>query len=882
MSQTFPRAALTTSRQEHSSLPLEVCVPKGTLSEDIPRPDCPEFFTSDYWESGKLPKDLHGHLFVAGPVGSFESRPPQSDEDDGSAAVVEDDETAVAIENDGEIAPAQGGFVSLLNGDGMIYRLDFHVKPDTGSDDPSVPSKVKPDTQSDAPPEEREQVWLSCNLVKTPDYKLDEALYTDSQGKCKRYSSVLKFFDIGLARMSPLLGSRNSLNTAFLPLPCADGTTRLAATWDAGRPYEINPFTLELVGPIGWYKNWEFIADLPDFIDNLAQGQEEVPQDFAEEAQPPGSPGEEDFPSELGGPFYTILTAAHSQFDPDTSEFFSVNATKSVRQLLRLSRIMRFNLRKLLAREKENIGPIWHLVLQALIRIVVWLVEGVGSFIERSGLLGNNELFLIRWRVSQGKNKPQETAIERWPLVDENGNSILIRQALHQMGMTRDYILVADVAFKFALEDFLPTTTRSPILQSLTRALSKLLTYPQLWYLPLYIVPRAQLKTVLPGNPISVKRVKVRDLDLNLKTLFNPGAAINPEAAHFLTDYENPKGRVTIHVAHANATDPSEYINKADKYFEDDEQSQNVLGRILSFFRMPSSQQLTPPDHAAKAMTKALRKRAGMIVAPMDANLLGSWTIDAEAGKVISRALSDKDGKDNKDSVSQRVWYPSIYAWRGSDRCGDYSPSQFTDIYWLDYGVWPQLASKFIYQMYNDRQNRVIDRQEMRKVLAEGKPAALVRSHIERDKDGNASAVEIVDRYEFPHNFFSSTPQFIPRKDSKGSTNGYLVCIVLWGDIKNKQNEFWLFDAANLKAGPCCRLRNSEKEPDSPNQEKFNIGLTIHSTWMASLGFPPVREDYNVREDYEDMVQDLKDRFSPDAFDQVEKLFEQYVYSEPS
>ncbi|MEO0947659.1 MAG: carotenoid oxygenase family protein, partial [Cyanobacteria bacterium J06641_5] len=442
-------------------------------------------------------------------------------------------------------------------------------------------------------------------------------------------------------------------------------------------------------------------------------------------------------------------------------------------------------------------------------------------------------------------------------------------------GITKDYILVADVAFKFALEDFLPTTTQSPILQSLTRAIAPFLTYAQMWYLPLYIVPRAQLETVRPDNPIAVKQVKIRGLNLNPKTLFEPGAAVNPEAAHYLTDYENPEDRITIHAAHAIATDPSEYIRKTDKYFADGPQPLTWLGRILSPFRALFNRRSTPvpDDPAAQKMTEALRERAGMIVSPMDANRLGSWTIDAKAGKVLSRALSAKDGKD-KNGISQRVWYPAIYAWRGSQQCGDYSPSQFTDIYWLDYGVWPQLASCAIYQMYDKHKNRVVERQEMRGVLAEGRPAALVRSQIKRDEAGIARAVEIVDRYEFPRNFFSSTPQFIPRKDSKDPTDGYLVCIVLWGDIENKQNQFWIFDAADLQAGPRYRLQDREK--------KLNIGLTIHSTWMASLGVPPARANYSAREDYEHMVLDLEARFSPEVFEQVKELFDRYVYREPS
>jgi len=61
----------------------------------------------------------------------------------------------------------------------------------------------------------------------------------------------------GIIRFSPFLGSRNDLSIGFLPFKFAeDLQERLLVTYDAGRHYEINTETLEVVTPIGKNKEW--------------------------------------------------------------------------------------------------------------------------------------------------------------------------------------------------------------------------------------------------------------------------------------------------------------------------------------------------------------------------------------------------------------------------------------------------------------------------------------------------------------------------------------------------------------------------------------------------------------------------------------------------
>jgi len=145
---------------------------------------------------GTLPDDLQGHVFIIAPVGSV---------------------------NSGGLPYPNGD--SLLNGDGMIYRLDFDQKGEVG---------------------------VKTSLVKPPDYYADTATRPGTQYEKYRLRNH------GIARFSTSLGLRHQLNTAFLTMKFAqDSHYRLLVTYDAGRPYEIDTETLEIVTPVGANKEWQ-------------------------------------------------------------------------------------------------------------------------------------------------------------------------------------------------------------------------------------------------------------------------------------------------------------------------------------------------------------------------------------------------------------------------------------------------------------------------------------------------------------------------------------------------------------------------------------------------------------------------------------------------
>jgi carotenoid cleavage dioxygenase-like enzyme len=198
---------------------------------EIPSTEIPNLELNIVW--GELPKDLQGHIFIVAPVGSIES---------------------------GGI-PFKDG-TPILNGDGMIYRFDFNE-----------PGKVR----------------VNAKIVKPPCYYADLATQTE-----KQYQKY-KFGNHGLGRFSICLGLRNELNTALLPMQFSGENDRLLVCWDGGRPYEIDPETLEVVTPVGSNKEW--------------QPEAETPLNFV---------------------FNPVMSTAHPYFDAKKNQMFSVNFGKSL------------------------------------------------------------------------------------------------------------------------------------------------------------------------------------------------------------------------------------------------------------------------------------------------------------------------------------------------------------------------------------------------------------------------------------------------------------------------------------------------------------------------------------------------------------------------
>ncbi len=649
---------------------------------------------------GELPDDLQGHVFIVAPVGSVTS---------------------------GDAPDADG--TSLLGGDGMIYRLDFDRKGEVG---------------------------LKTRLLKPPCYYADKATRPGSQ--YAKYG----FRNHGISRFSLSLGFRNELNSAFLPIKFRDDSNeRLLVTYDAGRPYEIDTETLEVVTPIGANTEWRSETSLKF-------------------------------------PFPPVLSTAHPVFDPHKSEMFAVNYGRSLGNFLETIPFI-YEVDELPEQVDELLKELARFIqsqdlVKSFLKTFSQMSQDILDFylelIERITKIEIKDfVYLIRW---DGVSN-----IERWKLVLPDGTPVKIQQSMHQIGVTEDYVVLMDTAFTTGLEQVI--NNPFPHSKGVERIIRELLSRPALPDSILYIVRRADLKV---GQRPACSQQEVEVVARRV--------VIPLEAAHFLVDYKNLDGHITLHVAHICATDVSEWLRTYD------------ISAFAPYNSVPS-------------------RLRGMQQDEMDISRVGRYTIDPESGEILdSKVIYD----------SKCTWFVALYAYRDMLPPGQ-SPGQLDNIYWVSLGLWKELMTQFIIDLYKDYKYRAVPVKEMLRLAETGKPACLFRMYTSNE------SLEISDRYEFPGGYIASSPQFVPRRDGEGSsTDGYIVCTVFTPD----SSEIWIFDAPNLAKGPRCRL----------SHPSLKFSLTIHTAWLQKIAPRTASYHIPVRQDYQGLVKQQSQ--------EIQELFETEVY----
>jgi carotenoid cleavage dioxygenase-like enzyme len=649
---------------------------------------------------GQLPQDISGHIFVIAPVGDI---------------------------NSGGLPFPDG--TPIFNGDGMIYRFDF---------------------------DQPQSATVTTKIAKTPDYYAD--LATRKGSKYDKY----RFRNLGMGRLSLSLGLRNQLSTAFLPMKFSTAeTNRLLLSLDGGRPYEIDPQTLETVTPIGSNQEW--------------RAQAETPFKFT---------------------FEPVLSTAHPVFDPHTQEMFTVNYGRSLGNILQAIPLF-YNLDQIPEEIDELLATLGQFFRGEYLRDLFHIFTSFSGdllkfyanlFEKIAGVEIDNFLYLIRWDGKGG--------LERWRVVLPDRTPVTIEQTMHQIGMTQDYIVLMDTAFQFGLEQIInnPVPNRPGVDQAIQAFLGR----PQSPNTTLYIIPRRQLQTgqFPEENELEVEVVAQK-------------IVIPLETVHFLVDYANPDNQIILHLAHICAWDGAQWIRNYDK----------------------------SPYLPHEPVESRLH---GMITNALDISRMGRYRVNPDTGEVLSSQII---------SDAECTWGIGYYAYRNWSTTT--IPQHLDNIYWTSLGLWKELISDSVLQLYKNYKYRAVPVEELLRLADTGIPAHLYRIHTSDE------SLNVSDRYAFPDGYMVNSAQFIPRGDEQGdSTDGYLFCAVLSG----AGNEIWIFDAQDLGKGPLCKL----------SHPSLDFGFTIHTTWLREITPRNATYHIDVRQDYQDIVKQK----SPE----IQELFEQEIY----
>ena len=690
-------------------------------------------------KTGQIPADWHGHVYISSPVGSVNSGGlpfPPGTQESGSP---------------------------IMNGDGYFFRFDLGAS----------------------------AVHMQTGLMKPPDYWADLAT---KEGNTNGYGSLYHFRNMGISRLALDLGMRNLLNTAVVPFRfAADTAPRLLACYDAGRPWEFDPVSMQVITAIGG--NAEWTASTP-------------PEVF---------------------PFPVVQASAHPTFDPVTREFFFVNFTKDMKALLQKEALDHLlaqdgnvleNTFDRIAGDLEKVSGVGNILSEIQKRLFGNMVETErhaltwlsGIFIhhqrQKAHLSDPAEVYLLRWA---GGNGP----LDKWKVVDEQGQGIAIEQCMHQTSLTEDYIVLADATFKFTLDLMFNVPFSST---KLDRFLRKELTAPQLPFLDVHLVKRSDL---VAGQGTVV-----------CKKLQQP---IPIEAVHFSAEYANPNGLITLHLAHNSAACLAEWVRRFDTL---------------------------APD-GAQAVDPAV---VGLLsTGSMDIGRIGKAVIDAEKAVTNSfRVIELQGNMADPAHIGAHTWGVGLHTYRDLIS-PEVAVRQVRHIYWSCYGMDPRLLTKFIYDLYFNYPNRAVSQAELLQLSQQGVPFVISRQ--------DTAAMTIADFFQFDASVILKSTQFVPkRQPSLGidpQMDGYLFTTVLVNypnaGGNNYQCEVWVFDAANLAQGAVCTL-------DSP---AMDYAFTLHSAWTEQAA--PSNSSYkiDVRSDYDPLIAQL---WPTERQPAIQQLFDRFVY----
>ena len=135
---------------------------------------------------------------------------------------------------------------------------------------------------------------------------------------------------------------------------------------------------------------------------------------------------------------------------------------------------------------------------------------------------GEHPVKLMRW---DGYHE-----FESWLVVDENGAEIEIKQSIHELVFTRDYILLADTASVAGTEMLMP------------------------W-----------VNAPLPYDKTVVYIVDRWDMKSGVKTVIAKRVEVDEPCIHLISEYENPGDKITVYMLHTPATNTAEILRSGDR-----------------------------------------------------------------------------------------------------------------------------------------------------------------------------------------------------------------------------------------------------------------------------------------------------------------------------
>ncbi|HVD96833.1 MAG TPA: carotenoid oxygenase family protein [Cytophagaceae bacterium] len=658
-------------------------------------------------KEGKIPEDIYGVIYLTSMCGTLNS---------GGLPIPR------RHPGDSYNNPEFG--TPLLAGDGMMFKIDFN---------------------------QQGEVNIKTKIAKPPCYYADLATDRINSPKLDKKFQHYGFKNAGMTRACLQLGFRNELSVAVIPFQFeGDKHPRMLATFDAGRPWEYNTETLELITPLEEYSRWL-------------------------KGTPPG----------LKFPFYIVQNSAHPSFDPRTKEFFTVNYTQKKSTGYQIAFFF------LLLEHRDEIRQ--HLEKQASI------FEKIRYSFQHSGLIQEiitdlkilfdkthrheyfhasiknilkkhnvdpdeferqmngdddspNQVFLLKWN---GKQEP----LKRWRVVDENGDDLVIEECMHQTALTEDYILLSDSSFKFSAD--LLVNNPFPDSPSIDRLIRDLLNKKSPMDMKLFMVKRSELTD--DATVVHAKQI-----------------ALPEDCIHFVANYANPNNEITLYTINNNSVCVSEWIREYDTLkISGDPVYDEIIG-------LPA-------------------------VSAMDVNSLSQYIINTDTGGLKRLDCWDTGGAPGH-VAGPHTWELCLLTHRDMIS-PKHVVEELKDLFVFSAGLNSQRLTTFMYDLFKDTPNKKIPPNEVLKYTEAGVKQSLFRLHTDGmkikdsympDFNSEIRSLQFIPRRTPKPGVPESMDGYIVCIMMVGDNKKPNQLSM------DYEREIWIFEADNLAKGPVCKLTHPE------------------------------------------------------------------------
>ncbi len=378
-----------------------------------------------------------------------------------------------------------------------------------------------------------------------------------------------------------------------------------------------------------------------------------------------------------------------------------------------------------------------------------------------------------------------------------NGKLVFFEEAsAHQVGTTRDYVLLAQTNVSFGLASLI-----LPFLARLTHALSPAAVDEVVAWVQKHLAESTQLPFT---RLLIIRKADLREAALKKRDKV-PCREVKWEweTSHFLCDYDNPNGQLTVFAQLSIGFDAGKSIQTGEAL---------LSGRTVS-------------PHLNQVFGAAT-----------DLQVAARYDIDANQAAITRSILTPSQDPDDPrfllGVMTQIPTAPLYYRPLGAEAFDINGIGRaWSHTFWCSTGWMPSMESEEIFAIY--REARVTE------PLQQGKPPQRYipeERFLKRSQDpANTATLWRLDRemqldlkrdvWKWPAGWVASAPFFAPRAGATSMEDGYLISLVS-PPVAGASMEVWIFDAGRpLAEGPVCTLTPDAELP-------LRIGYPLHSTWM--------------------------------------------------